>query len=137
MVADVALVTVRVVMVKFALVAPALTVTLAGTIALGLLLDRATVAPPVGAALVNVTVPCDVLPPVTVVGFKVSAERLAGGGGGGTGLTVSVAVRVVLPKAAEMVTLFVVVTVAVLMVNVALVAPAATVTLVGVDATVG
>src|SRR5688572_28293653 len=63
MVADVALATVRVVIVKLALVAPAATVTLAGTTAFVLLLVSAITIPPLGAALLRVTVPCDVLPP--------------------------------------------------------------------------
>jgi hypothetical protein len=41
---------------KFAVVAPAPTVTLGGTVALALLLTRATPNPPTGAALLNVTV---------------------------------------------------------------------------------
>jgi hypothetical protein len=44
--------------VKVALVAPAGTVTLAGTVATAvLLLDRVTTVPPDGAGLFNVTVP--------------------------------------------------------------------------------
>ena len=116
--------------VKIALVAPAATEILAGTVAaLVLLLLKATTAPPLGAALVNVTVPCEVLPPVTLDGFTDSEDKLAGGGGGGTGLTVSVAVRVPPLKVAEMVTLLVAVTEIVLTVKEALVAPANTVTL--------
>ena len=81
-----------VVTVKFALVAPAATVTLAGTVAtLVFALESVTTAPPLGATLVNVTVPCDVLPPTTLVGFRLTDERLAGGG---TGVTVRVALRV-------------------------------------------
>lgn len=86
----VGLITVVVVIVKGALVAPAATVTLAGTVAAPASLESETTRPPDGAALVNVTVPCEVVPPVTLVGLSVTALRLAGGG---TGVTVSVAVR--------------------------------------------
>lgn len=66
---------------KFAVVAPAATVTLAGVAATaGLALLRLTAAPPLGAALVSVTVPCDVFPPITVLGFALTAERLAAAG---------------------------------------------------------
>src|SRR5215211_6643291 len=52
-----------------ALKAPAGTVTLAGRVAaLGLLLDSVTTAPPEGAALVRLAVPCEVLPPATLAG---------------------------------------------------------------------
>lgn len=85
MVTGVEEVTVLVVTVKVALVAPAKTVTLAGTVAAALLSESVTTAPPVGAAPVNVTVPCEELPPTTLAGFTVSVERLTlpGGGGGG------------------------------------------------------
>jgi hypothetical protein len=57
--------------VNVAVVAFAATVTLAGTVvAPVLLLLSATTAPPPGAGPLNVTVPVDVLPPVTVVGFS-------------------------------------------------------------------
>ena len=46
--------------VKEALVRPAPTLTLAGTVMLALLLDRATVEPPAGAAAVRVTVQVEV-----------------------------------------------------------------------------
>ena len=88
-------VTEAVVTVKLALVAPTGTVTLAATIATALLLlESVTTAPPDGAALVRVTVPCDVPPPVTLVGLSVNVLRLAGGG---TGVTVSVVVRLAPP----------------------------------------
>jgi len=61
--------TVCVVTVNVRLVAPADTLTLAGTVAAAvLLLESVTTAPPDGAALDNVTVPCEELPPVTLVG---------------------------------------------------------------------
>src|SRR5512142_716169 len=62
MVAGVSLLTVPAVTVKVALVLPEATVTLVGTVAAGLSLERATGTPPVGAAAVRVTVPV-VLPP--------------------------------------------------------------------------
>jgi len=83
-VTDVAAVTAVVVMLKFALVAPAATVTLAGTPAtVVLLLDSVTTAPPAGAPEVSVTVPCAELPPTTELGERLTADRLATGGGGG------------------------------------------------------
>ncbi len=69
MTADVEDDTACVLTVKVRLVAPADTVTLAGTVAAAvLLLESVTTAPPDGAALDNVTVPCDALPPVTLAG---------------------------------------------------------------------
>src|SRR6478672_9510380 len=60
-----------------AVVAPAATVTLAGTCAaVVLLLVSPTVAPPVGAAPLSVTVPVDELPPVTLVGFTETEDKL-------------------------------------------------------------
>ena len=87
MVADVWPVTELVATLKAALVAPAGTVTLGGTAATPvLLLESATAAPPDGAALVSVTVPCEEFPPVTVEGLSESVESAAGpGGGGGSG----------------------------------------------------
>jgi hypothetical protein len=74
--------------VNVALVAPAATVTLEGTLAAAvLLLESATRAPPDGAAPFNVTMPVEEFPPVTLVGFSVNEERV--GGGGGAGVTVS------------------------------------------------
>jgi hypothetical protein len=75
--------------VNVALVAPAATVTLEGTLAVVvLLLERATCAPPAGAGPLSVTVPVeDCAPPTTLVGFSVNEESV--GGGGGAGVTVS------------------------------------------------
>ena len=69
-----------VVTVKLALVCPAATVTLAGTVAAALLLDNVTTVPPLGAAAVRVTVPVELAPPVTVLGFSVSDEGTGAGG---------------------------------------------------------
>ena len=61
------------------LVAPAATVTLAGTVAaVGLVFDRVTTAPPVGAGPFNVTVPIEELPPPTVAGFMTKAAIARG-----------------------------------------------------------
>src|SRR2546428_12668450 len=67
--------------VKVALVALPGTVTLAGTLATpGLLLDRLTTAPPLGAGALSVTVPVEELPPVTLVGLRLSDESVGGAG---------------------------------------------------------
>jgi hypothetical protein len=75
--------------VNDALVAPAATVKLEGTLAaVVLLLDRVTCVPPAGAGPLSVTVPVeDCAPPTTLVGLRLSNERV--GGGGGAGVTVS------------------------------------------------
>jgi hypothetical protein len=73
--------------VNVVLVAPLATVTLLDTLALETLLLRFTTVPPEGAAAVRVTVPVELLPPVTVVGFRMSDEIVVDGGG----LIVSVA----------------------------------------------
>ena len=67
--------------VNVALLAPAATITVAGTVAADvLLLERETTAPPVGAGPLSVTVPVEGDPPVTLVGFSVSEERVRAGG---------------------------------------------------------
>src|SRR5437867_11343558 len=64
-----------------ALVLPAATVTLAGTLAAPLLLESATCAPPAGAGPLSFTVPVeDCVPPMTLVGFSASEETVGGGG---------------------------------------------------------
>jgi hypothetical protein len=66
---------------KVALVAPAATVTLDGTLAaVVLLLESVTSAPPAGAAPVKVTVPVEEFPPVTLVGFSETEERVTDAG---------------------------------------------------------
>jgi hypothetical protein len=63
--------------VKIALVAPAGTGTLGGTLATdGSLLESVTCASPAGAGPLNVTVPVEGFPPVTVVGFSDTEERV-------------------------------------------------------------
>src|SRR5437660_422282 len=78
--------------VNVALVAPAGTVTLDGTLAAAvLLLESVTCAPAAGAGPLNVAVPVeDCRPPITVAGLSVSEASV--GGGGGAGVTVSEAV---------------------------------------------
>ena len=68
--------------VNDALVAPAATVTLEGTLAtVVLLLESVTCAPPVGAGPLSVTVPVEEFPPVTLVGFSEIEERETATGG--------------------------------------------------------
>ena len=79
MVTEVDAVTVLVLTVKVALVLPAGTVTLDGTLAAVSLLESITCAPPAGAAPLSVTVPVDdCAPPVTVEGFNASEETVGG-----------------------------------------------------------
>ena len=83
--ADVDTTTMDVLTVKVALLLPAGTVTLEGTLAAPLLLESVTCAPPAGAGPLSVTVPVeDCTPPTTLVGFNVSEETVGG-------VTVSVA----------------------------------------------
>ena len=127
----VTVVTVFVVMVKVADVAPAATVTLAGTVPAVVGVDaRAITAPPVGAALVRVTVPVTAKPPVTAETLVVIPDMAAGGG-----VTVRVAVPVDPFVVAVMVADVLAVTEPPVMVNVAVFVPAATVTETGTLAT--
>ena len=91
--AEVEMRTMDVLTLKVALLAPAGTITLEGTLAEPLLLESITLTPPIGAGPLRVTVPVeDCTPPTTLVGLNVSEERETGGGG--AGLTVSEAVFV-------------------------------------------
>jgi|SRR6058998_1074086 len=93
MVTEVVVDTGLVLTVKVALVALPGTVTLAGTVAtLVLLLERATTAPPLGAGPLSVTVPVEELPPVTLVGLRLSDESV-----GGLATTVNALTLVVVP----------------------------------------
>ncbi len=95
--------TVDVLTVKVALVAPARTVTLEGTLAAPLLLASRTCAPPAGASPLRVTVPVeDCTPPMTLVGFSVSEETV--GRGGGVTVRVVVVIFVKVPDVPLMVT---------------------------------
>src|SRR5262245_52098186 len=71
--------------VKVALVAPAATVTLAGTLpTVVLLLVREICAPPAGAAALSVTVPVEEFPPMTLAGLSASEESEMDEGAGET-----------------------------------------------------
>ena len=63
-----------VVTVNVAVVLPAATVAVAGTVAAVLLLDRATEIPPLGAAPLKVTVPVDEAPRLTLAGLTDTDE---------------------------------------------------------------
>lgn len=112
-----------------AVVAFAATVTFAGTVAtVGLLLVSATTAPPAGAGPFNVIVPDEELPPVTELRVTLTELSVAA-------VTVTLSVLVIPPYDPEIVTDVFAATGKVVTVNVAVVAPAATVTLAGTVAT--
>jgi len=107
-------------------------VTLAGTVAtLVLLLDKLTTVPPDGAGPLSLTVPCESSPPLTLVGLSVSEERVTAP----AGVTLSDACRETPPAVPVITAVVVAVTVCVVTLNVLLVAPAGTVTLLGTVAT--
>src|ERR1700745_4329772 len=86
MVTEVDVATALVLIVKVALLLPAGTVTLDGTLAALLLLESITCAPPAGAGPLSVTVPVDdCAPPVTLVGLNVTEEADGRTGTGATG----------------------------------------------------
>ena len=59
-----------------ALVAPPVTATLDGTVTDALLLERFTVAPPLGAAPLRVTVPVVEEPPFTLLGLSATEDSI-------------------------------------------------------------
>jgi hypothetical protein len=124
MVAVVLLATATVPMLNCALVWPAGTVTVAGTVAALLLLESVTPSPPAAAALDKVTVPVTPVPPTVVL--LLSATELTMGA-----VIFAVAVCEELLKLAVMVAVTVEVTGAVVTVKPTLVAPAGTVTVAG------
>jgi len=80
--AELLVATTLVVTVNEALLAPAGTTTLAGTVATAeLLLANDTVTPPDGAAPLSVTVPVDDAPPVTLAGFNANDVGVMAPGG--------------------------------------------------------
>ena len=85
-------VTVVVLTVKLADVAPAATVTLGGTKAAALLLARLTTVG-AGAAALNVTLPWNAFPPTTVLADKVIDTNESGVGTGAAGVTVTLTSR--------------------------------------------
>jgi len=119
------------VIVKGALMAPAGTVMVAGTMTAGLPLLRDTLTPPSGAAMLSVTVPVAEPPPATVAGAMLSPVRNTMGGGGA--LTVREANWVSVPAEVWPLTLAVVLAVTdeLVTLKVALVAPAGPVTVAG------
>lgn len=114
-------VTVLVVTVNVAVVAPVATVTEVGTVALVEFEERVTITPADGAGPVRVTVPVEGEPPITDVGLRASAESEGG-------FTVRFAVLVMVPSFPVMVAIVAALTALVFTVNVADVEPAGTVT---------
>lgn len=125
-----------------ALVLPAGTETLDGTVARELLAESDTTVPPDGAGPLSVTVPAEGSPLRTLVGLRVRSDRETADAGGGVGVgageeggfTVSVAVLVTPAPDTEMVTVVGVVTIEVVMLKPPAVVPAGIVTLFGMTA---
>ena len=114
-------VTVDVVIVKLAEVAPSGTTAVDGTTASELLLARLTAVPPSPAGPLSVTAPVAIVPPPTVVGFTETELSAAG-------VTVNVAVFAADPEPAEIVAVTCVLTPVVETGKLAELAPGATVT---------
>jgi len=115
--------------VKLAPLLPAATVTVAGTVAAALLLDKLTTTPPVPALPLRLTVPLEVAPPATVVGLRLNCDNAGG-------VSVSVAVCETAPSVALMVAEVCLLTPVVMIANVAELLPAPTVTVLGTTAEV-
>ena len=62
--------------VNVAFVLPAPTVTVANTVAEGVLLESVTLNPPDGAGLLSFTVPTELAPPATVLGTRINEVRV-------------------------------------------------------------
>jgi len=102
--------------------------TVAGTVAVEALLEvKATVRPPLGAGPLIVTVPVDVSPELTSVGFMANPVMTGG-------VMVRVAVSETLPRVAVIVGVSAAATALVVTVALAVIAPAGTVTVAGTDA---
>ena len=86
--------TMDVLTLKVALLAPAGTITLEGTLTALLLLESATCAPPAGAGPLRVTVPVEDVPPITLVGLSISEETVGRGGGATVRVIEAVCVKV-------------------------------------------
>ena len=131
------LATVVVVTVNVAVAAPAGTVTLGGVDAAVESVESDTATPPLGAGALNVTVPVEEVPPVTLDGVSVSDVSVTVGGGGEPGSTHRTgwspfpSLQTVSCTGVELLTAWVVT------VNVALLAPAGMVTDEGTDAAAG
>jgi hypothetical protein len=110
--------------VKFAELWPWETVTVGGTDDVALLLVSGTVWPPAPAGPLRFTVPVDVLPPPTEVGFRLIETRVAG-------VTVKVAEAEATALPAEIVAVVWALTPEVVTVNVAVDSPAAITTVAG------
>ena len=111
-----------------AVVAPAATVTLEGTVAAALLDANVTVSPPAGAGPVSVSVAVEVPPPFTEVGESEIPDRVAGE-------TIMLTDFVTVPRVAVRVAVVLAATGVVVIVKVAEDEPSGTVTVAGTTAT--
>jgi len=127
--AECMLLTCDVVTVKVAVVLPAAICTVGGTCAAGSLLARKTVVPPAGAGVASSTVPCSVPPATVDTGWTDIAERSGTDGcDGSIRSTAPCMPDKELPYDAWIITQYVEVTCGAVIVKLALVLPAGTVT---------